>query len=293
VGGINAGYQAYAQGGSASDVLSAFWQGAGQAISQGGPDYLLAAALGSAAFRSGAHPTMEGEMVPVTEPEAVSAPATRPSGPVLDMTETSPGVWEYVPPREPLGLPGPTEQLALPGPTEQLALPGPTEQLALPGPAEPLNPAAAEAAGAAEHTGPHHLYARQERNGEVIQEWPEVVSGGTTGRKNQHEALETHTERKVLNDLEGNTLPGDTITMRGQLDPCKPGCQPAIRGFVAENQVTVIYESESGSTFRFTPYSDPQGRNGIVLQEVFEGGVRTAAYRYWLRDGFWKRAAIQ
>ncbi|WP_146106000.1 hypothetical protein [Apibacter adventoris] len=50
-----------------------------------------------------------------------------------------------------------------------------------------------------------------------------------TGMKpNQQQALLTHTERKFLNDINDLVNLGDHLKMVGQLNPCKPGCQPAL-----------------------------------------------------------------
>ena len=46
-----------------------------------------------------------------------------------------------------------------------------------------------------------------------------------------------HTERKFLNDADMIVVSGDSLYMEGFLNPCKPGCQPAIRTFVQENNV--------------------------------------------------------
>jgi hypothetical protein len=141
------------------------------------------------------------------------------------------------------------------------------------------------------HYAPHNLSAQHIRNGEVINDFPAVKSGGTKGRKNQAEALETHTERKVLNDLKGKTTPGDEIHMQGELDPCRPGCQPAIREFVAENNVKVIYTTTEGKIWTFRKAEGLGKLKGEVIQEVTENGKVVESYRYWRDEGgFWQRA---
>ena len=78
-------------------------------------------------------------------------------------------------------------------------------------------------------------------------------SGGThPGRRlSWNEQLETHTERKILNELRGsNTVkPGETIVINGTKPPCNPGrsqkpsrgCQKAMQDFANEFNVKVLY----------------------------------------------------
>lgn len=59
-----------------------------------------------------------------------------------------------------------------------------------------------------------------------------------------NEQLETHTERKILEELKGDVKPGDHITIRGTKDPCDPGgrgCASAMRAFAAKFGVKITY----------------------------------------------------
>jgi RHS repeat-associated protein len=138
---------------------------------------------------------------------------------------------------------------------------------------------------------PHDLTAQHMRDGEVLMEI-EVRSGGT-GRSNltREEQLESHTERKVIGLLngQGEVQEGDIVLMRGQYNPCRGGCQPAIRQFVDETGATVFYTSEEdGSVYAFSPYHPPQDESGDpvhqgnVRQEVFDqDGNPADNHRYY------------
>jgi RHS repeat-associated protein len=63
-------------------------------------------------------------------------------------------------------------------------------------------------------------------------------------RLNWNEQLETHTERKILDQLEGQVKAGDHITIRGTKDPCEAsgrGCSSAMRAFAAKFGVKITY----------------------------------------------------
>ena len=85
----------------------------------------------------------------------------------------------------------------------------------------------------------HGLSGEIIRNGESI--FNDIYQSGSpgSGRLNQQEALLTHTERKFLtNDAMDMVQAGDHLKMVGQLNPCTPGCQPAIRRFVNDFDVS-------------------------------------------------------
>ncbi|AZA80274.1 hypothetical protein EG347_14725 [Chryseobacterium sp. G0186] len=87
------------------------------------------------------------------------------------------------------------------------------------------------------------------RDGKSLGKKP-YKSGGTKGKKNQYEALKTHTERKFIDDVVGDLVPGDHLKMSGELNPCRPGCQPAIRDVVYTQNVTAEYKATStGKTY--------------------------------------------
>jgi hypothetical protein len=128
------------------------------------------------------------------------------------------------------------------------------------------------------------------RDGQPIFGPKEYTSGGTTGRKNQFEALSTHTERKFLDDVEPILQPGDHLVMKGHYDSCKPGCQPAIRDTVREKKVTAEYQNkETGSVQTFEPapaggLTNAKGSkvNGDVVQQKTEkDGTVSERRRYW------------
>lgn len=88
-------------------------------------------------------------------------------------------------------------------------------------------------------------------------------NGPETGRLNQQQALRTHTERKFLSDIKDIVKPGDTVKMAGELNPCRPGCQPAIRDFVGEKNVKAEYRaSNTGRVYEWKRMPD-----GKVLQK--------------------------
>ena len=70
---------------------------------------------------------------------------------------------------------------------------------------------------------------------------------------------------------------------------CRPGCQPAIREFVKENDVIAVYESGT-KTFYWRPFNDIKLK-GSVLQTVEDKDGKSVSWRYWQNDkGYWKRA---
>ena len=84
-----------------------------------------------------------------------------------------------------------------------------------------------------------------------------LVADKKKGRLNFQEQLETHTERQFLNDAKEIVLPGNHLKMSGTLNPCKPGCQPAIRRFVLNNNVTAEY---SANNKKFEWYKSGDGK---------------------------------
>ena len=58
------------------------------------------------------------------QPTLTGTPSVSFNGPVIDLTEVRPGVWEYVPPGQ---LPAPPSRLALPAPTSSMSLAAPAE----------------------------------------------------------------------------------------------------------------------------------------------------------------------
>ncbi len=98
--------------------------------------------------------------------------------------------------------------------------------------------------------GLHHgMEGEVVRDGKSLGKKP-YKSGGTKGKKNQYEALKTHTERKFIDDVVGDLEPGDHLKMSGELNPCRPGCQPAIRDVVYTQDVTAEYKATStGKTY--------------------------------------------
>lgn len=104
------------------------------------------------------------------------------------------------------------------------------------------------------------------------------VSGGEKGggRLNQQEALLTHTERKFLNDVDGMVKPGDHLKMTGELNPCRPGCQPAIRDFVHAKGVTAEYTASStGKVYQWERVD-----NKFVLQTEIDMDGSKTTYKY-------------
>lgn len=81
-------------------------------------------------------------------------------------------------------------------------------------------------------------------------------SGGTKpGRVlSWEEQLQTHTERKILDELskKGTVSAGDTIVIYGTKPPCNPGrsmkpsreCQKAMQNFANDNNVNILYFME-------------------------------------------------
>ena len=82
--------------------------------------------------------------------------------------------------------------------------------------------------------------------------------------------------------------------MQGHLDPCKPGCQPAIRSFIQNNEGSAKYHASlTGSTFYWEKYENPKLK-GTVKQSVTNSNGVTVSYRYWQNSkGRWKRAKIR
>ncbi len=137
----------------------------------------------------------------------------------------------------------------------------------------------------------HKMIGEVFRNGESLDGPSTYSSGGLVGKNTYQSQLLTHTERQFLGQIEHAVQPGDVLEMKGVLNPCKPGCQPAIRSFVQNNQVTAIYKSSStGLTYKWTPFNDPKLK-GNVIQQVYKDGKLVSSHRYWQKkNGRWARA---
>lgn len=96
-------------------------------------------------------------------------------------------------------------------------------------------------------------------------------------KPNQQQALLTHTERKFLNDINDLVNPGDHLKMVGQLNPCKPGCQPAIRDFVADKGVTAEYFA---SDTKMHYIWEKSGNNKVLQIETDITTGKVSAYEY-------------
>ena len=133
------------------------------------------------------------------------------------------------------------------------------------------------------------MYGSISRDGAVIFE-NNYTSGG--GKGGYRDGLLHHTERKFLRDAEAIVESGDHLNMIGELNPCRPGCQPAIRQFVQDNGVTATYVADStGQTFHWSSFND-SNLKGTVLQTVTDSnGNIVGRWRYWQNgNGRWKRA---
>jgi RHS repeat-associated protein len=118
---------------------------------------------------------------------------------------------------------------------------------------------------------PHSLRAKVDGG-----KYKSYTSGGGrgSGRKNQRQALLTHTERKFLDEIEPTITGGEHLKMIGELNPCIPGCQPTIRGFVRKHGVTAQYRStKTGKVYSWRRV------NGIVHQTEKLGKI-TREYKY-------------
>ena len=117
----------------------------------------------------------------------------------------------------------------------------------------------------------HKMRGNVTRNGKIVVKDKDYVSGG--GKGGYQNGLLYHTERKFLNDIEkkiilGDVVSGDHLNMIGELNPCKPGCQPAIRKFVQDNGVTATYiATQKKMVFHWELFND-QKLKGTVLQTV-------------------------
>lgn len=82
--------------------------------------------------------------------------------------------------------------------------------------------------------------------------------------------------------------------MQGELDPCRPGCLPAIRSYIQQNGGTARYSAtKTGNTFTWETYNDPKLK-GTVKQTVTNSTGQSVSYRYWQNsNGRWKRAKIK
>jgi len=141
-------------------------------------------------------------------------------------------------------------------------------------------------------TGSHHkMRGEIYRDGELIYGEDYVSGGGVGGYR---DGLLHHTERKFLTDADVIVQSNDSIVMQGEKNPCKPGCQPAIREFVQDNNVTATYTAtKTGQTFKWSSFSDNKLK-GTVLQQVYDSNNNKSvgSWRYWQNDkGYWKRAA--
>jgi len=153
--------------------------------------------------------------------------------------------------------------------------------------------AGARQATAAPSVSPHRMSAELVRDGEVIQSG-DFVSGQTRGAKNWQGQLRVHTERMAVRSAEAVAEEGDLLRMNGQLDPCRVGCQPAVRNFVDTTGASAEYNASlTGRAFRWAAQRFGELK-GTVLQEVFEqGGELAGRWRYWRTEaGRWRRAAL-
>jgi RHS repeat-associated protein len=139
----------------------------------------------------------------------------------------------------------------------------------------------------------HDMTGEVFRNGESLTGTNSFKSGGAVGNSYQDQ-LRSHTERKFLDQVEALVEPGDLLEMKGSLNPCRPGCQPAIRLFVQNNQVAATYyASETGLQHKWTPYKHGKLK-GSVLQQVYKDGELVSSHRYWQKaNGRWTRAKIK
>ena len=121
------------------------------------------------------------------------------------------------------------------------------------------------------HTMKGEIYSQ--KGGDLILQ-KEYYSGRTyKGKLNFQQQLLTHTERYFLDEVEDIVSPGNHLKMTGALNPCRPGCQPAIRRFVLKNNVTVEYFATDTNT-KFEWYKSADGK---VIQ--IENGIKYE-YRY-------------
>ncbi len=80
--------------------------------------------------------------------------------------------------------------------------------------------------------------------------------------------------------------------IKGELDPCKPGCQSAIRNYVQNNGVTATYvANRTGNTFHWSLFNNSKLK-GTVLQTVTDSNENIVGrWRYWQRgNGHWVSA---
>lgn len=138
---------------------------------------------------------------------------------------------------------------------------------------------------------PHQMEGKVFRDGEPVDGvGGNYQSGGDAGcgRLSFQEQLDTHTEAKFLSDIDGVVKPGDHIEMYGSRDPCKPGCQPKIRKFVNEKNVTATYTaSDTGMRFDWRKASD-----NTVIQTITDINTNDVIsnYQYSLKaNGKWGR----
>ena len=138
---------------------------------------------------------------------------------------------------------------------------------------------------------PHHLEAEVKRDGKTLEGTKaSYESGGDPGcgKLNFQEQLDVHTEAKFLRDIDGKVIHGDHLEMIGELDPCQPGCQPKIRQFVADNDVTASYQAKgTGKQWNWKPNGD-----GTVNQTVVDTSTNTVTsdYTYYRKpSGVWGR----
>ncbi len=96
-------------------------------------------------------------------------------------------------------------------------------------------------------------------------------------------------ERKFLNDvalwqeLDGDkkVKPGDHLEMRGVLDCCSGGCQPAIRHFIENNDgITASYESDT-TIYEWEKFSHPKLKGTVLQKETNKKTGEVKCYRYW------------
>ena len=131
------------------------------------------------------------------------------------------------------------------------------------------------------HTMEGEIYSQ--KGGDLIFQ-KEYISGHTNkGKLNFQEQLSTHTERYFLKNAKYIVASGNHLKMVGALNPCRPGCQPAIRRFVLENNVTAEYFATDTNT-KFEWYKSADGKviqveNGIKYEYKYDENLKQKGRR--------------
>jgi RHS repeat-associated protein len=142
---------------------------------------------------------------------------------------------------------------------------------------------------------PHEMTGWVERDGqEVPGTRQDVTSGGLSQEESGRWGLNSHTERKYMASIADEIDDGDVVRMQGELDPCRPGCRPALRDCCHEHGTTMIYDASStGRTFTFRPPHSgefPDRVRADVVLEIREGNnvTRRRYYQSPPDSGRWK-----